>query len=82
MGRFGVPLKHVFQWCLEYLGDAEGSLQRRGVFAGFDGGDGLAGHADGLGQIALTHLAVLKPQAADLIGDRWAVHGLKLRAGT
>jgi hypothetical protein len=51
-------------------GDAEGDFERRGVFVGFNGVNGLAGDADLIGELLLRESALLLAELADLIGDR------------
>ena len=61
------PLEDRFQRHPEHPRNTEGGLEGGGVFVGFDGGDGLAGHADIQSQFALSHLMVLEPQTSDIV---------------
>ncbi len=70
----GLPLEDVADLDTEDFGDAEGGLQRGRIFVLFDGGDGLAGHADGVGQLLLGHLIVEKTQFPDVVADATLAH--------
>lgn len=68
-------MENVIERGVEHLGDLERHLEGWGVPATLDGDDGLARHADALGEVRLCHLAVLKPQRPNRIGDlRWLDH--------
>src|SRR5690349_5185556 len=55
-------LKRRFKRHAEHARDPERHLERGRVAALFDGDDGLAGHADLLGQLRLRHLAGMEAQ--------------------
>lgn len=52
------------------LRDQKGQFQTGKILAVFNRHQGLARDAHRLGQIFLRHLARVKPQAADLVGDQ------------
>ncbi len=60
------PLKNGFKRFVENARDAEGGMERRRVFSGLDGGDGLARHADPGRKIDLRVFGILAAAAADL----------------
>jgi hypothetical protein len=62
-----IPLENLVEGNVEDLCDAEGSVQCWGVFACFDGGDGLACEADSFTEFGLGHLAILEAQSAHSI---------------
>jgi hypothetical protein len=62
--------KDLVQRAAQGSGDAEGDFERRGVFVGFNGVNGLAGDADLIGKLLLRESALLLAELADLIGDR------------
>jgi len=69
-----LQLEDFFNLFAEGAPDAEGQGQGRGVAALLGGDDGLAGDADGLGQLLLGHLSRLKPQPANIIGELFFTH--------
>ncbi len=70
---FGV-LEHRVERDPEHPRDLEGHLERGRVPPLLDGDDGLARHAEALGEFGLGHLAVAEPQRADVVGDLRRLH--------
>src|SRR3546814_17347797 len=59
---------------IQRMRDAERQFKRWRVLARFQRDDGLPGHAAGIRQRLLGHLAALEAQLADVVADRGVAH--------
>src|SRR4051794_21225906 len=75
------PAEYFFESDAEHIGDTEGCLQRRRIFALLDRRDRLAGDADPLAQLRLGHLAGVEAQGPDSVGEALVRHVRPFRAG-
>ncbi len=71
------PLEHLFQRLGKHPRDPKGHFQAGGVFALFDGRDGLPCNANLIAQIALRHLSIQKTQRFDIVAKGYLRHGSK-----
>ena len=69
-----LELEYVFYRDTKGPGEFERQRQRGRVPAGFDGDDGLASHADAVGQLLLGQLAVVETQPANLVAESVTAH--------
>lgn len=70
----GFVLEDRFERDAEGAGDLESQRQRWGVFALFNGDNGLARHTNDVSQMLLGHFAFFKSQPANLITEMGATH--------
>jgi uncharacterized protein (TIGR02466 family) len=69
-----LPLEHFLERLVEDASDAERGLERGGIFALLDRGDGLTRDANRDAELGLGHLAREEAQRADLVGDTALSH--------
>ena len=67
-------LENLLKRLLERGGDLEGQLEGRRILGCLNRHDGLPRHSSLVRQLLLSHFVVLKPQAPDLVLNRWLAH--------